>query len=209
MTPLDLAHAIVQHDGPRIRALIAEGVDPNSPNEAGWRPLHLAIGQLGVGGLLEIVELLIRHGADVNAWDGNRNETPIFGALDPPELAAARMLLEAGADPNVRRSTHETPLQLAVEQGSLEMAAILLSHGAERTLDEWGGLRGLTPLGMAARNLDVPLVELLLSHGASPGALDEYDEAAHQKMPARPAHDAERWDRVLSLLRGGVSLPAR
>jgi ankyrin repeat protein len=183
-----------------VRALLERGADPDLPREDCWRPLHIAIGQIGAGGTIDFVTLLIAHGADVNAWDANGHETPILSAVEPPELDVARVLLEAGADPNVRRSTHESPLQLAVENEDLEMTALLLRHGAGQTMDEWGGLRGLTPLGMSARKFNVPIIELLIAQGADPQALDEYDETARDKLPPREAHDPQTWDRIIELL---------
>jgi len=199
-TSSELIDAIVQHDLARTQALLSQGADPNEAGEDGWRPLHHAIGQLGVGGTIDFITLLLGHGANVNEWDVNHHETPILSAVEPPEIEAARVLLQAGADPNVRRSTHESPLQLAVERQDVDMAALLLRHGAVQTMDEWGGLRGLTPLGMAARKFDLPMIELLLREGADPQALDEYDETARDKLPPRDEHDPETWDRVMELL---------
>jgi len=195
-----LLAAIVQHDLGRVRTLLSQGADPNAPREDGWRPLHVAIGQLGAAGTIEFITLLLEHGANVNEWDVNHHETPILSASDPPHVEAVRILLEAGADPNVRRSTHESPLQLCVEQQSVETAALLLRHGAKQTMDDWGGLRGLTPLGMAARKFNIPMIELLLREGADPEALDEYDETARDKLPPRETCDPQTWDRVIETL---------
>ncbi|NTX64307.1 ankyrin repeat domain-containing protein [Myxococcus sp. CA051A] len=200
MLSSELFEAIVQHDLERVRALLVRGADPNLPREDGWRPLHVAIGQMGVGGTIDFIKLLIEHGADVNEWDAHHHETPLLSAMEPPELEVARVLLEAGADPNVRRSTHESPLQLAVEHEHPELTALLLRHGAGRTMDEWGGLRGLTPLGMAARKFNVPIIELLMAEGADPRAVDEYNETALAKLPPREEHDPRTWDRILELL---------
>ncbi|MFY2559780.1 ankyrin repeat domain-containing protein [Corallococcus terminator] len=200
MRSSDLLEAIVQHELERVRALLERGADPNLPRDDGWRPLHVAIGQIGAGGTIDFIKLLLEHGADVNAWDANHHETPILSAMEPPELEVARVLLEAGADPNVRRSTHESPLQLAVEHEHLEMTALLLRHGAGRTMNEWGGLRGLTPLGMGARKFNLPIIELLMAAGADPQALDEYDETARDKLPPREKHDPRTWDRIIGLL---------
>ena len=140
---LPLFEAIIQHDLGHVRTLLSQGADPNGPREDGWRPLHIAIGQIGVGGTIDFVTLLIEYGANVNDWDANNHETPILSATYPSEIEVARVLLDAGANPYVRRYTHESPLQLAVEQQDLDMAALLLSHGAGKTMDEWGGLRGV------------------------------------------------------------------
>lgn len=195
-----LIDAVVNHDLSRVKELLSDGVDPNAPDQAGWRPLHHAIGQLAEGGGIDIISLLLAYGADVNGWDINHHETPILSAMYFPEIKAVKLLLEAGADPNVRRSTHETPLQLAVEGQHLDIAGLLLRHGAGATMNEWGGLRGLTPLGMAARKFDISMIELLLQEGADPSALDEYDETARDKLPPREKYDPVIWDQVIELL---------
>jgi ankyrin repeat protein len=50
-----------------------------------------------------------------------------------------RLLLEAGADPNVRQQSGFTPLHAAAAQlGTLEIARILLAHGAARIAADAG-----------------------------------------------------------------------
>ncbi len=77
------------------------------------------------------------------------------------------------------------------------MAALLLRHGAGKTINEWGGCWGLTPLGMAARKFDIAMIELLIRKGADPQALDEYDETARDKLPPRQEQDPQTWERVM------------
>jgi uncharacterized protein len=195
-----LITAIVQHDLSRVESLLSQGADPNAPDEEGWRPLHAAIGQVDFEGSVEFVKLLLKHSANVNEWDVNHNETPILGACDPPNLAAARILLEAGADPNARRSDGESPLRLCVQAEKLEMAKLLLSYGAGKTINEWGGILGLTALALAAMDFNVPMIELLLQEGANPETLEEFGETARDKLPPRDEHDPQEWDRVMELL---------
>jgi hypothetical protein len=57
--------------------------------------LHLAIER----GRSDMAELLVRHGADVNARN-MRRETPLFGAASSGDEALVRLLLENGADPS-------------------------------------------------------------------------------------------------------------
>jgi ankyrin repeat protein len=80
--------------------------------------------------------------------------------------AAARVLLDAGADPNVlaiASFAQVTPLGTAATFGANDVAAVLLAHGAavDHTADH-----GYTPLHAAAQNGNAMLVELLLAHGA-------------------------------------------
>jgi ankyrin repeat protein len=116
--------------------------------------------------------LLIRHGADVNRWDERHQCTPILAAVHNEHINAARILLAAGADPNVRDDVGYSPLRICAEKGYLEMARLLLLCGATKTIDEWGGDGAMTALGLAARELQVEMVKLLLANGADPQGQD-------------------------------------
>jgi ankyrin repeat protein len=201
----ELIEAILQHNLGRVRTLLSQGADPNAPNEEGWRPLHVAIGELEVGGSPEFVTLLIDFGADVNAWDLHRHETPLLSASAPEGLEAARILLQAGADPNVRNDVGDSPLRLCVWEGDLELAALLLRHGAGRTINEFGGDFAWTALGIAAHSLNVPMIELLLEAGADPAATDDLDRTARDHLPPRESYDPHTWDQVMELLGGRKS----
>jgi len=195
-----LFEAIVQHDLSRVGVLLAQGADPNAPNEEGWRPIHIAIGELGVGGSAEFVKLLIQSGADVNAWDVNHHETPLMSASVPEGMEAARVLLEAGADPNVRNRVGDSPLRLCVWEDDLDMVALLLRHGAGLTINEYGGDFAWTALAIAAHRFNIPMIELLLGAGADPEATDDFGRTARDHLPPREDHDPEAWDRVMELL---------
>jgi ankyrin repeat protein len=199
----ELFDAIERHDLKRAGALLSQGADPNGADEEGWRPLHHAVGEIDVGGSVEFVKLLLQHGADPNAWDEHHHETPILSASDPLDVddrEAARVLLEAGADPNVRRSDGESPLRLAAQGKALDLAQMLLRHGAAKTIDDFGGDRCWTALGHAAHNFDVPMIRLLLEAGADPGCEDDAGDTARDKLPPRETQDPDKWDEVMELL---------
>jgi ankyrin repeat protein len=69
-------------------------------------------------------------GADVNEM---RDEmTPLLWAIFRGDIEAVRMLLEHGADPNVRPNAEDSPLWHAEEDfGLMEIAALLRSYGAK------------------------------------------------------------------------------
>lgn len=195
-----LVNAIVRRDMLTSEDLLAAGADPNEPDENGWLPLHAAIGHYNLPASTELVAKLIDRGADVNAWDANHHETPIISACDPPNLAIAKLLLDEGAETNVRRSDGETPLLLSVAAQDIETAKVLLHHGAAKTIDQIGGPLAWSALSHAASNFDIPMIELLLQAGADPAAVGEYDETARDALPPRKDHDPDTWDRVLEML---------
>ena len=164
--------------------------------------MQVAINELSDGGEFDVVLALIEYGADVNAWDVERDMTPLLVAVCENELAAVEALLKAGAEPNVCSSEGDTPLRACVERGNVGMATLLLSAGATRTINDWGGLTGYTALGHAARRLDLPMIKLLLDAGADPRAPDEDGRPAHYRLPPRAESDSQTWDAAFELLGG-------
>lgn len=82
---------------------------------------------------------------------------------------AAALLLESGANPltPARNTQWVTPLHSAAAGQHLQLARLLLAHGADPHARQGGGF---TPLHSAAQNGQWPLVELLLDQGADPQA---------------------------------------
>jgi uncharacterized protein len=180
-----LEKAIESRSREAVARLLAAGADPNAPgaDRPHWRPLHAAIEELEHGGPIDAVILLIRHGAQVDAWDGRHEATPLLMASFRGQREAVRLLLACGADPNVVGAEGDSPLRWWVELGDWEMAALLLACGATRTINEPGGLTGMTALGIAASRLDWPMIALLLEYGADPEALDADRRRAGERVP--------------------------
>jgi len=142
MRPLHLAVYVGNREAAEI--LLNHGADPNIRDTAGGTPLHWAV----VGGFPDIVELLLERGADPNAKDnagntplhiaamGHTNEVaamfielaPRFGLEYPYDhLDTVRILLEYGANPTVKNSYGQTPIDMALKYGNDEIAWLLAS----------------------------------------------------------------------------------
>lgn len=175
-----LLEAIRMRNTERVAALLAAGADPNAHFNSCYgiaqdiTALQVAIAELvprsqrEPRGPVDAVILLLRHGADVNGWDEQKDATPLLCAVMNQSIEAARILLAAGADPNVSNAEGFSPLRYCAQEGDLEMARLLLLCGATETIDEWGGPGALTALSFAARGLHVEMVKLLLEYGADP-----------------------------------------
>jgi uncharacterized protein len=202
----DLFNAIDAHDFERFASILKAGADPNEPLDLKpyWRPLEAVIEEVHHDGppetMLEMLKLLIRHGADVNVWDARHAMTPLLFAAYWDNRDAVRALLEAGADPNVESNEGLSPLRWAVEAGDREMTSLLLRHDARRSIDKYGGFAGFTPLAIAARRLDLPMIELLLEAGANAEALDSDGRTAREHLPPRDKSNPQVWDAALELL---------
>jgi hypothetical protein len=178
-----LLNAIQTHDIDHVARLLAAGADPNEAGKSCYGgdldfPLHAAIGELeafeAIGpcgpksaGPVDVVVLLLRHGAIVKGWDVNKEGDPLLVAVVMNHIDAVRLLLAQGADPNVRDNEGDSPLRVCTDKGYLEMAQLLLLCGATKTINEWGGERAMTALG-----LHVEMVKLLLAYGADPQGQD-------------------------------------
>jgi ankyrin repeat protein len=85
-------------------------------------------------GDLPAVERLIVEGVDVNVWDRHGRNALTF-ACAGGYVEMARRLLAAGAwvDPFQDDGVFMTPLMCAAETGHIEIAELLLDHGADPT----------------------------------------------------------------------------
>ncbi|AKI98803.1 ankyrin repeat protein [Archangium gephyra] len=200
----ELFEAIEKHDVDGLARLLSQGADPNAPKAEWpqWLPLQAAVDELEEGGPVEALILLLRHGARVDDMGPDRTATPLLMAVFRRQLEAVRLLLAAGADPNYRGSEGDSPLRVCVELGEHAMAALLLCCGATRTIDEFGGLSGMSALGRAASRLDVPMIELLLRAGADPEASDLDRQRARERLPPRDSENQDTWDAAAALLAG-------
>jgi cytohesin len=152
----------------RFRALLAEGASPkvHCPSPEGDRPvLHLA----ATLGRLEMVRLLLEHGAEVDSRDSHR-DTTLLAVIrrwsERREPAVVRVLLEAGADPNARRRKLDpSPLHLAIDADDPELLGQLLVAGADPNALTMVAGKRFGPLH-AVRSARV--LRVLLEGGADP-----------------------------------------
>lgn len=127
--------------------LLEQGADVNARMRGSrLTPLHVAARH----GLEELVELFLKHGADVKATSCE-GETPLnaacAGAERPSEagryLRVVQQLLEAGAEPRTAGKKKHTPLHNACSNCSPRIAELLLQHGAEADV---ANCAGYTPM---------------------------------------------------------------
>jgi ankyrin repeat protein len=134
--------------------------NPASVNIGGdYGPLCMAV----ASGDRDIVKLLMRNGADLNAsWYANNYMG--YAVDQGPEML--RLLLESGADPNNANWLGVSYLHKAAWLGSLEFARLLIEFGADlNAVDEE---YHSTPLGWAAKYGQSGMVRFLLNKGADP-----------------------------------------
>ena len=87
-------------------ALLDAGADPELEDDAHWRAIH----HVAFNGRLEVTELLLSNGVDVNIRAA-RGETPLWVAAGYGRTQVVEYLLKNGADPNIANNAGETPIQ--------------------------------------------------------------------------------------------------
>ncbi|KAF4537790.1 Ankyrin repeat protein [Lasiodiplodia theobromae] len=121
-----------------VRALLEYDPDLHLENDEGETPLNallsltreekkdewVVVGEVyapdkETGITLPVIEMLLRKGSDVN-YPNKAGQTPLFKALNKPDLAIARLLLSRGANPNHISREDGMPLHSACRSGTWE-----------------------------------------------------------------------------------------
>ena len=175
-------HVAARHEQTEIaRLLLNHGAEVNAVNKAKQTPLYYAMPFRDQELNMELIELLVACGADVNATDKSGNNMPIqlaFGWRRDP-LPALELLLRNGAHINAVSGEGRTVLDCAmVYLGSpwnhVPRVELLLRYGANvnpvRTNDRYPP----PPLCMVARNGNATVARLLIEAGAEVNARDRW-----------------------------------
>jgi uncharacterized protein len=200
-----------------VRALLEGGADPNlQENNGGQTALMWAISERQAA----VAEELIRHKADVNLASKNGSTPLMFAAQG--DLKAARLLLAAGAQPNVvHPDTGQTALIIASTMGNTDIVEALLDNGADPNIVDGNTF---TALHAAVRDSDygadhasrvaaAATVKVLLAHGANPNArinqkkqtVRTLNEISFQgATPLALAAEVNSLDAIKELVKGGA-----
>lgn len=160
-----------------IEALLIVGADanvrvrPEALTEYETTPLLNAV---SYGSEPEVLEILIRHGADPNN-SNNYLWTPLHEAINQGAVETVEFLLKHGANPNCRNNPGWTPLMHAVRKGDLRIMRLLFRSGA-RVNDTNND--GDSALSIAVMYGQAYAIEPLLVCGADPNLQNSDGETA-------------------------------
>jgi ankyrin repeat protein len=154
----EIHKAIVKGKLNRVVALLQDHPELiENLDNLGRTPLFVAVAH----NQLEIAEVLLANGANVNARDGS-GHTPLIQAMwvyNHDKMV--RLLLAKGADVNLEDKWSMTALAYAVQQGQIEDAKILIANDGNINV-----ISGKSPLYFAVIGTHTEMVELLLANGA-------------------------------------------
>ncbi|XP_046389340.1 uncharacterized protein LOC124158196 [Ischnura elegans] len=111
----------------------------------------------------ESVALLLRNGAQPNAWDHLMKATPLHCAACAGSLPCLKLLIEAGADVDAGITKGYTALHYAVQLNSIDCVRELLKAGAKPNTPQ---VFMETPLHVATAFGFTECIRTLLDHGA-------------------------------------------
>lgn len=203
---------------PEMTALLLQhGANPNVWADVGWdagtnrfTPLHLAVH-------LNVMRMLIGAGADVNAQDAG-GPTPLLQTIPSIDINRIKLLLEHGADPNIRGRMDGnnlnypiTPLAwLALGSPSeerLAVADLLLAEGADPDFvypsGKYRTMVGQALLG-SSRNPQKTFFRRLIKAGANPDLVPE--EHVFLYAVDQGGSRAQVWDLIPQMIKNGADV---
>jgi ankyrin repeat protein len=164
-----------------------------------------------LNGKVETLKALLKKRVDVNNMS-HYGKTPLMNAADSGNVPIAKLLIARGADVNAKNKHGETALKSAMSsarygRGQLEVARLLVEHGAEPTtlavaafVGDMEAVQRLLPTGTNAKTKDTgdgpsPLtaaamsgqaavVKLLVDNGFNVEARNSQGETALMKAAA-------------------------
>jgi len=105
----------------QVVELLKQNLDPDERDTYGGTALHAAMFQDN----LQIVQLLIDAGYDVNAIGPRNGYTPLHDAVWSNNLPALKLLVEHGGDLSIKGLDGNTPLSKARAEGKQEIVDYL------------------------------------------------------------------------------------
>ena len=189
----------------KVRQLIKEGHNVNTRGGCvGTTPLIEA----ALGGHGQVVEELIREGADVNGKSAVQRAALHYASWNG-HCSVVKTLCTAGADTNVQDKEGETPLIRAAKLGSDEMVCELIRAGAGVNVQDKGGK---TPLMCAAERGSDQIVCKLIRAGASVNVVTSHGWYGVLAAGSTALHFAAKYNRSkcgVLLVEAGTDMTAR
>jgi ankyrin repeat protein len=223
---MQIYYAAARGDLTRVKEELRRGVNVDFHDQSGQTPLMAAARDRRAG--VEMIRLLLEHGADPNGPKSRENSKPLHLAVRGGNPAKVQALLEAGADVRQRTNGGYTALfeAASTQPGSeqIEIVDLLLKAGVQVKRVEVDSYHK-SPLLVAYQLDHLELVRQFLEVGADPeplqwtelhravavGTLDEMSEqlalVSKPDLSARDMDGRTAW--LLSLQTGDLAKARR
>ena len=189
----------------RVKALLNEGVNPNSADRIDQTALFFAAKH----GFTEVVKALLAGGAEVDKPAGHKKRTALFVAAINGHYEIAKALIAAGGDINKLDDDSITPLHYVVSWGR-NTGLPVFAETVKKFIDELNPDVNVpttvfenTPLHMALIHRQIHAVKVLLENGANPNAATR-----EGKTPLHYAANYSLLSSVKALLSAGADVNA-
>ncbi|PNF14881.1 hypothetical protein B7P43_G05129 [Cryptotermes secundus] len=148
-------------DSLRILASYGASLTVQDNSEFGETPVHTAV----KFSQMETLIWLLENGVSVNIKD-RKGRTPLFYAINEEYPHLVQILIDKGADVNIKQTGlhNVTPLHVAVSHGTFDIVRVLLRNGANMYIP-CSSLHQ-TPVHWAAKEGKVELIELMCEFGS-------------------------------------------
>lgn len=159
-----LYNSLSAGQGAIAKFVLEHGFELDEDSEETWEMLRLAIENFSA---IDLLELLRRHGANLDQKSRNGTGTPLHIAAQSGTLEQVRYLLQNGCAVDARNRRNATPLYFAVNRDKI--AKELLDHNSDPSAQ--GGLWGSVLSAAVVKckvytEDDLDIFNQLLSHGA-------------------------------------------
>lgn len=150
-----------QPDINKVKELIEAGASVNARDFLDRTPLMYA----ARSGRAKIIKFLLEQGTDINCRNRWLKESALIIASSGKDARTARLLIENGANVNVRSFEGWTPLMIACQLGNVKMVKLFLEKGANVHLRAHNKKTALFYACMS-ESKDLEIIRLLIEHGA-------------------------------------------
>lgn len=135
-----LSYAAKNGQAEIVRELLSLGASPNFN-----RPQHIPLIDAILGQNIIVVDLILKHSADINVQADFNGNSPLHTAVLVEKHLIVKLLLENGANVDIKNDRKQTPLHLAIEvtkkqtNRSFRVEHLLIKAGANLSATDFFG----------------------------------------------------------------------